>query len=312
MTCPIPFYLVTGFLGSGKTTFLKRIVKKFPEDQRIGVIQNEFAPANVESASLSSDQDAYKILEINNGSVFCLCLLHDFIDSLNKFISDYQPDIIILEASGLSDPIAIAQLFDSNQLKNRVYLARIWTVIDALNFSRSGQFIERVEHQIRVADIAIVNKIDLVSDKTIDRVQKKIHNLNPFVNIIQTTYCDYDISTVDQNEEAIAISMKSENALFERSGKPLIKSGVLKTATPISLEQAETLLHKYCQETIRIKGFIKLIDETMIGVQSVYEQVEIHRLDGFVGITELVILGENFDLATFNRDYKLLGKSLKG
>ncbi len=144
MKGPIPFFLVTGFLGSGKTTFLKKLIENFPENNRIGIIQNEFAPANVDSASIAAHRSGYEILEINNGSVFCLCLLHDFINSLDKFITEYQPDVLILEASGLSDPIAIAQLFDSESLKNKIYLSKIWSVVDACNLSRSGIFIEKV------------------------------------------------------------------------------------------------------------------------------------------------------------------------
>jgi G3E family GTPase len=69
----IPFFLVTGFLGSGKTTFLKSALEKLPK-KKVAIIQNEFAPASIDGTELKRQDGNYKTLEINNGSVFCVCL----------------------------------------------------------------------------------------------------------------------------------------------------------------------------------------------------------------------------------------------
>ena len=110
---PIPFYLINGFLGSGKTTLLKRILNEYADDKKIGVIQNEFAAINVDSAELQREQKTFAILEVNRGSVFCVCLLSDFITSLRHFIDDHHPEALFLEASGLSDPISIIELLSA-------------------------------------------------------------------------------------------------------------------------------------------------------------------------------------------------------
>ena len=67
----IPFHIISGFLGSGKTTFLKRIIDKYAGEYKIGIIQNEFAPANIDGAELKKSGKDFQLLEINNGSAFC-------------------------------------------------------------------------------------------------------------------------------------------------------------------------------------------------------------------------------------------------
>ena len=94
---PIPFYLVTGFLGSGKTTFIKRYLEAFADKKRIGIIQNEFAPGEVDGKELRLTGHSFELLEINNGSVFCVCLLGTFIYSLSEFMDVHHPDMVIME-----------------------------------------------------------------------------------------------------------------------------------------------------------------------------------------------------------------------
>lgn len=94
----IPFYLVTGFLGSGKITLLKRIINDHADSMKLAVIQNEFAPASVDGTDLRQTHKPFEMLEINKGSVFCVCLLSGFIKSLSVFIDSYTPDAVFLEA----------------------------------------------------------------------------------------------------------------------------------------------------------------------------------------------------------------------
>ena len=84
----IPFHIVSGFLGSGKTTFLKQIIDNYSDKYKLGIIQNEFASANIDGIELEASGKSFKLLRINKGSVFCVCLLGDFARSLEKFIDE--------------------------------------------------------------------------------------------------------------------------------------------------------------------------------------------------------------------------------
>src|SRR6056297_2750368 len=128
-TIKIPFFLITGFLGSGKTTLLKQVLNKHADNSKIAIIQNEFAPASIDGTDLKHTGKHFEILEINKGSVFCVCLLSDFINSLSCFVDEHQPDAVFLEASGLADPIAIIELLQSPKLRNKLYLAHSWCII---------------------------------------------------------------------------------------------------------------------------------------------------------------------------------------
>jgi G3E family GTPase len=130
----IPFYLITGFLGSGKTSYLKNLLTNQPERGKIAVVQNEFAPNSIDGQEIKRIAPGIELVEINNGSVFCACLLGNFIETLKQLINGYKPDCIYLEASGLSDPGTLMQIISDEQLQQKVYLAGSVCLVDVLNF----------------------------------------------------------------------------------------------------------------------------------------------------------------------------------
>lgn len=302
----IPFYLVTGFLGSGKTTLLKRILNEYADSKRIAVIQNEFADGNIDGKELRLSDKAFEILEINKGSVFCVCLLNDFIQSLNAFVEKYQPDIIILEASGLSDPIAIAQLLQSDKLQFAVHLAYIWCVIDAANYLKISKMSTRAVHQIRIADKVILNKIDIATD--IETIIEKVNAINPLAQLVKTQYCAtvIDLLNVHSSEklispgcsyaEHVAKKQLNKNNKVESSGRPDISSVVIKTTKSISKDKLNLFLNKIKKNTIRIKGIVKLENNEMILVQSCFGETEFYPMDKYIGPTELIVIGENLEM----------------
>jgi len=305
----IPFFLVTGFLGSGKTTFLKSVLKKLPE-KKVAIVQNEFAPANIDGIELKNKDGNFEILEINNGSVFCVCLLSDFIGALKSFVDEHRPDMIFLEASGLSDPIAIAQILEADELKKRIYLSRIWTIIDSSRFLQQTALIQRIEHQVRIADNLIVNKIDLSDKSEINKVKKKLKNLNPFAEITESQYCQIPELSIGAltGHEPNALKNKEQHSQYESSQRPYIKVGVLKTTKSISKERLEEFVEYYSKNTIRIKGFAKLSNNQFVSIQSSYDRFELREIDYFDGPTEIIAMGEDFNLSEFSREYRALSR----
>jgi G3E family GTPase len=305
----IPFFLVTGFLGSGKTTFLKSALEKLPK-KKVAIIQNEFAPASIDGTELKRQDGNYKTLEINNGSVFCVCLLNDFIGSLVAFVDKYRPDMVFLEASGLSDPIAIAQMLDFKDLRKRIFLSRIWTIIDSSKFFQQTGLIKRIEHQVRVADTLIINKTDLTEKNEINRVKKRLTQLNPFAEIVESRFCDIPNFSFDEISgiEPVAIKTKEKNVQFESCERPDIGVGVLKTTKSISRDKLKQFIEYHSKKTIRIKGFAKLSNHQFVSIQSSYDQFELKEIDYFDGPTEIIAMGEGFNLSEFSREYRALSK----
>lgn len=300
----IPLILVTGFLGAGKTTFIKRLLEKYSDGRRIGIIQNEYANANIDSEELKSTGQKFEILEINNGSVFCICLLANFIDSLASFIEQYQPELIILEASGLSDPIGIAELLQHNKLSEKIYLAYVWCIIDAYNYARTGRMVDRLKRQIMVSDTLIINKKDLGNENVLD-IRKDITLINPEASIEETNYCtiDVELSAGLMLDERIVFRQVEQHTDIIPSGRADISTVVLKTSRPVSKEGLRIFLSEVEKKMVRMKGFVMINDGIRLKIQSGFGNTSIEEISWYRGPTELIGLGYDITPAGFGRRF---------
>ncbi len=289
----IPFYLVTGFLGSGKTTLLNRFIDSFAKDYKLAVIQNEFAPGNVDGASLKRSGKPFKIMEVNKGSVFCVCLLSGFIKSLSAFIEEEKPDVALLEASGLADPVSIGELLQAPQLESKLYLAHSYCVVDAPHFLKKASGIQRVRHQVAVADTVIINKMDIGG--AIGEIEQYIKLHNPYALIEEATYCDFDIKNLFSHIKNEPVAKKTEKKLanIKPGGRPPINSAVLRTAKKVTKKQAMHFLEVYAPQTIRLKGYILLDNNCILAIQSTFGDYQTTDVDDYPGNTEIIAMGEN-------------------
>ncbi|MEN6453922.1 MAG: GTP-binding protein [Prolixibacteraceae bacterium] len=281
----IPLHLVTGFLGSGKTSFLKHFLGQSRENERIAIIQNEFSSVNIDGREIQQLGN-YRILEINNGSVFCVCLLGSFIKSLAAFIDDVKPDSLIMEASGMSDPVSLGQILLAPELKNKVYLAHVWSVVDALNFSRSIHLRNRILNQLRLADTIIINKTDLAAleaEVVIDEVKK----INPFARIAKATYAQVDIRDLKRASNFFPVSEDAGGQSF----RPDLESAVIKTSSETSLTKLDAFFVKIKDQNVRCKGYVRITGGKQVCVQAVFNDFSAQPFGGSTGPTELVILG---------------------
>lgn len=131
-------YLITGFLGAGKTTFLKQFMKQF-SSERMHIIVNEFGKEGIDGELLS--ELGIALDEINNGSIFCSCRLDKFENVLQQVLQE-KPDVIIVEASGLSDPTNVKKI-----LKHRENF-QDWNIWDASACWMHGNFRKCMKRQL--------------------------------------------------------------------------------------------------------------------------------------------------------------------
>jgi G3E family GTPase len=303
-----PFVLVTGFLGSGKTTLLKRFLFCSADKQKIAIIQNEFANANVDGQALKETGKTFKMVEINQGSVFCVCLLASFVQSLVSLLDSCQPDIIILEATGLADPIAIGQLLGARELKNRLHLAHVWCVIDSTSFLKLEPQVQRLSHQVRIADTVILNKSDRVSQANMDMVEKRTIELNPYAHRVRASFCDGAVVNLIQTFSQRPDPQKKQQAqeTLETCGPPAISSAVLRTTIPISRAGLENFLRVFEKTAYRIKGYVNLMDQTVVSTQSCFGQTCIQTIQKEPGPTELIALGPQIDQQDFASQFQMM------
>jgi G3E family GTPase len=291
----VPFILVTGFLGSGKTTFLKNFARHYSGTKKLGIIQNEFSSVNIDGEELRQTGESYEILEINNGSVFCVCLLGDFISSLSNFIDEYKPDEVILEASGISDPISIAQVLHSSKLKNKIYLDYIWSIVDVPNFEKIAGFHTRVVHQLRIADTIILNKIDL-APQNVETISNKVAKINPMAKIVEATYCETDFEKIKVPFKILAEGKPGI--------RPQIESLIIKTTKTISFEYLELFIKEIKNDFIRMKGYVNIEGHKKVMLQGSYKNYRFFEVDNFISPTEIVGIGNLKDAERYVKLYE--------
>lgn len=297
----IPFYLVTGFLGSGKTTLIKQFIGRYADSKKVAIIQNEYADVNIDSLELKQTGKSFELLEMNNGSVFCVCLLGSFVHSLADFIHHHQPDLVILEASGLSDPITISQIISSSALRNLIWLTHSYTIVDALNFQKTIERVGRNTHQIRVADTIVLNKCDLEVE-SLSEIRRKLLIINPFAKIVETSYCKIELSeefTFHLPDSLIGINQK------ENAGRPDVGSAVIKCTNAVSTENLDCFIRKYSLITYRMKGYVETVNGPM-AVQTSFEHIEIKPVPDNPYHTEMVVIGPEINQKVLQQEFENL------
>jgi G3E family GTPase len=293
----IPLHVVSGFLGSGKTTFLKEFISQQPPEINTGIIQNEFATVSTDAHEFRNSPGNYKLLEINNGSLFCVCLMGDFIESLAAFLELNSPGLLIMEASGLSDTTSIAEMLSHPLLAGSVYLAANWCIVDALNFHKGGKLIQILKRQIQMADFIVINKTDLAGE-AVPLIRDEIVRINPFGEILTTSWCRLSFDRIKPYKPAF----------YPIDGPPLsrpaVQSMVIRTTRIITPENLLLFLQLWAPKSYRIKGFVITGNQSKTAVQCTFEQVQLTQVDYFSGPTELIALTGQFTLREWHSSFK--------
>ncbi|ETS05907.1 CobW family GTP-binding protein [Bartonella henselae] len=180
----LPVTVLTGYLGSGKTTLLNRILSE-NHGKRYAVIVNEFGEIGIDNDLIvESDEEIY---EMNNGCV-CCTVRGDLIRILESLMRrSHRFDAIIIETTGLADPVPVAQTFFMDDTVNtKTALDSVIAVVDAKHLSLQLKKSREAEEQIAFADIILLNKIDLVSVKERAQAESLILAINPRAVIYAT------------------------------------------------------------------------------------------------------------------------------
>lgn len=179
---PIPITLVTGFLGAGKSTFINRIIAENPR-VRYGIIVNEFGDVALESEIIEADEDA--ILELSNGCMCCV-VRTDLIKAVEALLDESNRiEHILVEASGLSDPVRIAQTFIENSAEGRVSFDSILCLVDVENFLETEAHWYIVSSQLNYADFVLLTKTADATPDTIDAVVAHIRDTTHRAEIVR-------------------------------------------------------------------------------------------------------------------------------
>ncbi len=182
---PFEVEVVAGFLGAGKTTFLRNVLFGHSERPTV-VLVNDFAAVGVDG-SLLRERGA-DVVELPNGCI-CCSLKSDLATQITALVQTWKPERVLIEPSGVADVAALMGVLGQPALKRQIRTLRVLSVIDAgaflRDFARRRAFFEA---QARVADVLVVNKADLVSDAERAMVETTLRGLNPAASIVPARY----------------------------------------------------------------------------------------------------------------------------
>ncbi len=289
----IPVTLVTGFLGSGKTTLINAGLKA-PELSKTVVVVNEFGEVGLDHQLYTSSNDAVIVLE--NG---CLCctVRSDLIGTMNSLYHDRQsgrlPDFnnVVIETTGLAEPGPVIQAFLSEPTLDGLYrVASVVTVVDAVNWQATAESHDEAVRQVALADKILVSKLDLGEARGFETLATELRIINPAAEIARVDFSSSAVAPLLMQRGFDAadpkadptrwLSLASYEAYAGETPKPDgvadqhlpghlaargIESFVLTRSAPLSREELQFLLDGILQNLgpslLRVKGLVNVREE---------------------------------------------------
>lgn len=300
----ISSFVITGFLGVGKTTMLTNSVQHYFPDKKIAVIVNEFGDIGIDSKILTNVYS--EVLEISEGCICCQ-LSEEFEKGVTEIIANYNPELIFVETSGASEPFPIYM-----SLQNLgVTVEGVICVVDAKHFSAYKEN-STAKYQLGGANIIVLNKTDLVDETEAIEVECSIREIKDKYNIKNTMtgkpiFNHYVIHRAEHglvNKEVFEGIYRLEEVLkfaedfshHDHTAKDSLGQKVVYLKNDIYFADVDAVLQNIPASIYRVKGVVKVKDVPQaIVVNYAFGDVTFEELDVYEGKSLLILIGENIE-----------------
>ncbi|OYY56561.1 MAG: cobalamin biosynthesis protein CobW [Sulfurovum sp. 28-43-6] len=313
----ISSFVITGFLGVGKTTMLTNSVQHYFPDKKIAVIVNEFGDIGIDSKILTNVYS--EVLEISEGCICCQ-LSEEFEKGVTEIIANYNPELIFVETSGASEPFPIYM-----SLQNLgVTVEGVICVVDAKHFSAYKEN-STAKYQLGGSNIIVLNKTDLVDETEALAVENEIREIKDKYNIKNTMtgkpiFNHYVIHRAQHglvNKEVIEGVYRLEEVLkfaedfshHDHTSKDSLGQKVVYLKNDSYFADVDAVLQNMPLSIYRVKGVVKVKDVPQaIVVNYAFGDVTFEELDVYEGKSLLILIGENIeaDVQELCRKFEIL------
>jgi G3E family GTPase len=311
-TEPLPLLLLTGFLGSGKTSTLQHWLAetKVPL-KRTAIIINDFGAVNVDAALLARRQ--LELRSITGGCVCCQSF-EDLVAQVGALADNPEIDLAWIETSGLADPEEVFDHLSGPDLQTKTIIRRLILVVDAGDFPCSWRGRAVQEEQIRYADLIVLNKTDRVDDSKRQRAEITLRQLNPDAQILTTHHGKVEphllsgegktmLRPHEHHDPSHEHDHDHHHAHFHDDEEALPHAAstlFLALEGPVSRTTFQKFLGSLPTSVFRAKGFIRFAEtpHQLHTFQKVRDQAELVLLplENEMGIsTGLVLIGPHLD-----------------
>ncbi|MFV8828121.1 CobW family GTP-binding protein [Alkalihalobacterium sp. APHAB7] len=273
----IPVFVLSGFLGSGKTTLLLRLLEECSRlHLKPAVLMNELGSTDTDGAIISNDRKEQVVEKLLDGCI-CCNKKGEVVASIEKLLLQ-KPDVIFIELTGVANPEEVADSLTEPQFIDRLSLQQVITLLDAENvldynsiFEADRNLVETVKRQTEVADLLVINKIDLVDSARKTKINKILRKQNNKAEICFTNYSEIDLDPVlnpiqqkrPRQEIRVTFNKKSQEGKQEKhphkKSYSRIQTISLPIPQPIREKEIEKFLKKYKGSILRSKGYIPLL-----------------------------------------------------
>lgn len=258
--CPVPVTILTGFLGAGKTSLLNHILTS-EHGKRIAVLVNDFGAVNIDEALIENrDGD---VVSLQNGCI--CCSLSAGLQVAAAQLVRRQPDHIVIETSGVSDPFEVANAFNDPELKPYAPLEGVVAVVDAELAPTLEDDMQRLaKHQVHAADIVVLNKTDLINEEEHRRMHAWLQEFAPRARIVDAVHGRVPLDLLFDIGGAAELE-KGEGLRHANGGhghdQPPFDTYTFEREKPLTVHRLHRLLGQLPRSIFRVKGIINLAEK---------------------------------------------------